>query len=134
MGLVNLGLYPNFHCCPSLSALSSPGCCYLLLVVWLWELLLRKWGANATLHLPEKGLPKQKNLNHFYLFHCGLGQSLWAGRLGIETLWDLPQPAAMLCALASLDALHQPLATEPWSLLVPSPELWCISSGVRAVL
>lgn len=82
----------------------------------------------------RKASPNKKDLNHFYLFHCGLGQSLWAGRLGIETLWDLPQPAAMLCALASLDALHQPLATEPWSLLVPSPELWCISSGVRAVL
>lgn len=121
MGLVNLWADPSFHCCRLCSSLS-----------WLWLFIIsgvalgaapKEAGSKSHLYPTFLGkASKAKDLDHFPC--CAVAharQSLWAGRQGIETVWDLPPASAMLYALASVDPLHQPQATEPPSLLMPSP-------------
>lgn len=123
-GLWTLGLYFSSHCCHPHSPLPSPGRCYLLLVMWHWELLLRRWGANLIRTPPSWGrLPKTKRPGPLNLLYSGLGLSLWAGRQGR----DMVGPTAACCH-ALCPRLSGPSAPAP-----ASPELWCISSGTWAV-
>lgn len=130
MGLVNFWAIPHLSLLSPLLCSSSS---WLLLFITggvASEAASKEVGSKSHPYSTflRKASQNKKDLGHFYLFHCSPGQSLWAGGQGTGTLWDLPQPAAMCCALASPDPLHQPQATEPWALLMPSralvPLIW----------
>lgn len=78
-----------------------------------------------------KASQNKKDLNH--LICSTVAKGLWGGKVQ-RHCGTYPQPAAMFEDPASVNPLPLPPATEPQSLLTPSPELWCISSGVWAVL
>lgn len=131
MGLV------NFWALPRLSLLSP------LRPFFSWQLFIASSVApgaaskevGGTSHSYSTFLRKASHSkeNHFYLFHCGLGQSVWAGRKDRDPVGSAPACCPALGPCLS-GPLHQPPATELWSHPAPSPELWCVASGVWAAL
>lgn len=100
-------------------------------MLWHWELLLRKQGANPTLPtFLGRGSKTKRTWTSLFV-----PRLLRLEPMGKQQHGPPFQCAAVLCALAPLNPQYQhPQAPEPVSLLMPSPELWCISFEIWAVV